>query len=185
MSGKSRAGRIVNRAELAAICGVSLPTIDAWVDKGCPFVDRGSKGREWRFDTAAVLQWRIARSVEDAISGYEDDSGNVSREEADRRRALATAITAEVAADEALDVVVRRHDVQADVAAFCLVLKSGLSNAASKIASRSASIASAPEIEELCQSEFNRALGAARGELAKRWADEPGDAGPSDHGEDQ
>lgn len=49
---------IVNRVEIANRCGVSLPTIDAWVRKGCPYVSRGSKGREWKFDVSAVFVWK-------------------------------------------------------------------------------------------------------------------------------
>lgn len=93
-------GRLVNRADLASLCSVSLPTVDAWVEKGCPYVERGSKGREWKFDSAAVIDWRIQRAVENAVSGYEDESGKISREEADRRKAVANAITAEIGADD-------------------------------------------------------------------------------------
>lgn len=163
-------GRAINRADLASLCAVSLPTVDAWVEKGCPYLERGSKGREWKFDSAAVIDWRIQRGIENAVSGYEDESGKVSREEADRRRAVANAITAEIAADEALRAVVSRHDAEACMAAFCQVLKTGLSNASSKIAARATTIINAPEIEEMTQAEMNRAFEAARSELAMRWS---------------
>lgn len=177
-------GRLVNRADLASICSVSLPTVDAWVEKGCPYVERGSKGREWKFDSAAVIDWRIQRAVENAVSGYEDESGKISREEADRRKAVANAITAEIGADEALRSVVSRHDAEADMTAFCQVLKTGLSNASSKIAARATTITSAPEIEQMAQTEMNRALESARSELAMRWS---GGQETDDHdsGEDQ
>lgn len=48
---------LVNRQQVASHCEVSLPTVDAWVRKGCPFVTRGSKGTEWQFDLAAVEKW--------------------------------------------------------------------------------------------------------------------------------
>jgi phage terminase Nu1 subunit (DNA packaging protein) len=57
MSDRSR-GKIVSRAELAKTFGVSLVTIDNWVRRGCPHLDRGANGRQWRFDTAAVARWR-------------------------------------------------------------------------------------------------------------------------------
>ncbi|MCJ2111919.1 terminase small subunit [Methylobacterium sp. E-025] len=47
----------VNRKQVASHYGISLPTVDAWVRKGCPFVTRGSKGVEWEFDLAAVQDW--------------------------------------------------------------------------------------------------------------------------------
>ncbi len=169
MSGASIEGRPVNRAELASLCGVSLPTVDTWVEKGCPYIERGSKGREWQFDSAAVIDWRIQRAVENAVSGYEDTSGNVPREEADRRRAVANAITAEIGADEALKAVVARHDAVTDMAAFCQVLKTGLSNMAAKVAARATTITVASEIEAMVRTELNRAFVAAREELAIRW----------------
>lgn len=181
MSGGAIEGRPVNRAELASLCGVSLPTVDAWVEKGCPYLERGSKGREWQFDSAAVIDWRIQRAVENAVSGYEDTSGNVSREEADRRRAVANAVTAEIGADEALKAVVARQDAMSDMAAFCQVLKTGLSNMAAKVAARATTITVASEIEGMVRTELNRAFGAAREELAIRWfrareAEHDGDA---------
>ena len=49
--------QIVNRKKVASHCDVSLPTVDAWVRKGCPYVTRGSKGVEWEFDLDAVKAW--------------------------------------------------------------------------------------------------------------------------------
>lgn len=176
-------GRSVNRVELASLCGVSLPTVDAWVRRGCPARQRGSKGREWEFDTAAVIDWRIDQKAQDVAASLQGEAGQISKDEADRRKAVANAITAEVAADEALRVVVSRHDAAADVAGFCQVLKSGLSNAAAKIASRATTITNAPEIEEMVQAEMNRAFRSAREELLGRWLgerDEDDDGGGED-----
>ncbi len=174
MSETGNGGRIVNRAGLAALCAVSLPTIDAWVRKDCPVLERGSAGREWQFDSAAVIEWRISTAVENAVAGYQNQSGNTSKEEADRRRAVANAISAEVAADEALHSVIYRHEAEADMAAFCQVLKTGLGNASSKIAARAAAMINAAEIEDLCHAEINRSFRAAQAELAARWSDERG-----------
>lgn len=56
-------GQKVNRAELAAVFGVSLPTVDAWVRAGCPYDVKGQgKGRPWVFDTADVAAWREERA---------------------------------------------------------------------------------------------------------------------------
>ena len=52
-------GKNVNRAELAEILGVSLPTVDAYVKRGLPYVRQADrdKGIQWQFDTAAVIGW--------------------------------------------------------------------------------------------------------------------------------
>jgi phage terminase Nu1 subunit (DNA packaging protein) len=55
---KKTRGREVNRTELAEINGVSLPTVESWVRRGCPVVQRGGRGRAWQFNTADVRNWR-------------------------------------------------------------------------------------------------------------------------------
>lgn len=66
-------GKQVTRQALADVFGVSLPTIDAWVRKGCPFVEKGGRGREWQFNTAQVSKWLRDRDVEEATGGIPDD----------------------------------------------------------------------------------------------------------------
>jgi len=61
-------GQKVSRRDLAAIFGVSLPTVDAWVRQGCPYDARGGRGKEWTFDTADVARWREERAAADAGS---------------------------------------------------------------------------------------------------------------------
>jgi len=177
-------GRPINRGDLAALCGVSLPTVDSWIENGCPFLERGSRGVEWRFDSAAVIDWRIQRAVEKAVMDTGGDNSKGRREDADCRRAVANAVVAEIGADEALKSVVSRHDAIADLATFCQVLRTGLSNMAAKIAARATTMNSAPEIEALARKETNRAFAAARLELGRRWLPER-DADDEPDGEDQ
>lgn len=172
MSDETSGGRIVNRAALAQLCGVTLPTIDAWIRKDCPVVERGGQGKEWKFDSAAVIEWRIAKAVEQAVAGMGGDKGSVSKDQADTRRAIAMAIKAEVEADEALKAVVYRHEVEADIAAFVQTLRLGLGNASAKIAGRATSMTNAAEIEDLCHAELNRSFDGAKTELAERWSSE-------------
>lgn len=66
-------GKQVTRQALADVFGVSLPTIDAWVRKGCPFVEKGGRGQEWQFNTAQVSKWLRDHDVEEATGGIPDD----------------------------------------------------------------------------------------------------------------
>ncbi|WP_267355649.1 MULTISPECIES: terminase small subunit [unclassified Methylobacterium] len=181
-------GRLLNRTELAKIFAVSTNTISTWVEKGCPYVERGSNGVEYQFDSAAVIEWKIQRAVENVTMSAGDegckDSSKARREDADCRRAVANAVVAEIGADEALKSVVSRHDALADLATFCQVLRTGLSNMAAKIAARATTMDSAPEIEALARKETNRAFAAARLELGRRWLPES-DADDEPDGEDQ
>ena len=78
MAGKS-VGTEVNRAQLAALFGISLPTVDNWVRAGCPFVTRGSKGIEWKFDSAEVIEWRRQRDIQDATGDKQQDADEIER----------------------------------------------------------------------------------------------------------
>ena len=49
----------VNRATLARMMGVSLPTIDDWQRRGCPVAASGSKGRSYSFNVQEVIEWRV------------------------------------------------------------------------------------------------------------------------------
>ncbi|KLK90303.1 hypothetical protein AA309_26600 [Microvirga vignae] len=124
--------------------------------------------KAWYLKTA--LDRLKAVTVEEAL--FDDETGRITKDEADRRRAVALAIIAEVDADEALNRVILREGAEADMAAFCIALKTSLTNAAAKIAGRAAIISSAPEIQELCEAELNRAFDVAQAELVTRWTRE-------------
>lgn len=173
----SKPGRSVNRAELAELFGVSLPTVDSWLRDGCPFVQKGAKGREWVLESATVHRWLVERAVGDVATACDGPADAMTADDAKRRKAVADAVVAEIAADEALDAVVDRQEAAADIAAFCVALRAALSNACAKLAGRAAVMTGAPEIQELAETEINRAFGSARAELAHRWADDQGPAG--------
>ena len=85
------AGRKVNRAELAEVFGISLPTVDTWVRIGCPFDQRATAGKGWIFDTADIARWREGRAAEEA-SGEELQDESALR----RRKLKAETMTAEL-----------------------------------------------------------------------------------------
>lgn len=170
MAVKPGPARVLNRAELAAFHGASLDTIDGWIKAGCPAEERGSQGRSYRFNSAAVIAWRIARERSDAVAGLGAGVDTMTREEADRRRAIASMKLAEIEADTAHGGVVLRADVEADIASFCGVLHTGLGSASNRIASRATSMTNAAEIEDLCRTELNRSFDSAKVELAEKWS---------------
>ena len=55
MSG--RGGVALNRAEAAKFFGVALTTIDAWIRRGCPVLERGDRGVPHKLDSAEVAHW--------------------------------------------------------------------------------------------------------------------------------
>jgi hypothetical protein len=53
----------VNRNEIATALGVSLPTVDAWTRDGMPCRRRGSRGKDFDFDSADCVAWRDTREL--------------------------------------------------------------------------------------------------------------------------
>lgn len=80
------AENLLNRADLAQAFDVSLPTIDSWIRKGCPFRQRGTNGKAWQFSLPEVARWRetMARQSEQDWRG-----GHVKAPSAAERPALA------------------------------------------------------------------------------------------------
>lgn len=58
MSNKVGRGRNLNRAETADYFGIAMTTLDDWVRRGCPAVQKGSRGKPWTFNSAQVIAWR-------------------------------------------------------------------------------------------------------------------------------
>ena len=67
------AGQIANRGEMAGILGISPTTLDRYVQAGCPFLERGSGRREYKFNSAEVIRWVLAREASPG-RGQTDDS---------------------------------------------------------------------------------------------------------------
>ena len=76
-------GKNVTRQEIADLFGVSHTTVDAWVKRGLPVVQRGARGKKWVINTAEVSEWIKQREIE-KLSGE-----GVSDAEELKRRKLA------------------------------------------------------------------------------------------------
>lgn len=53
----SEPSRTASKAAAAAWFEVSLPTVDAWLRRGCPVVTQGSNGKPYELDLLAVAEW--------------------------------------------------------------------------------------------------------------------------------
>lgn len=136
MSDTPKAMRQVNRQDLASLCNVSLPVVDRWVALGAPFVVRGSKGTPWVFDISEVFAWRMDAAVKAAVEPFKAAETGMSREEADRRRAVAMAIVAEIEAATAQRAVVSVEDVGRLVETEYSAMRQSLLSLPGKLADR-------------------------------------------------
>lgn len=165
------ADKTYSLSEVAAILGKHRNTVAGWLEKGCPAVTRAdrTRGIEWALSIPAIVGWLIERAVGDAVQTAGGEADRITKDEADRRKAVAQAIAEEVGTAELLDDVVNRHDAAADVAAFAVALRTNMANVTSKVAGRAASMTSPAEIQAFLESETNKAFGAAQEELTRRW----------------
>lgn len=122
----------------AATLGLSRNTLSSWIAKGCPVVSSADRdqGVEWRLDVAAIHKWRVEAAVKEAVAGYQTEGGGVSKEEADRRRAVALAVLAEIEADIAQKSVVLVEDVGRLVAGEYNLVRSAILGRTSLLADR-------------------------------------------------
>ncbi len=71
--GRYMPGVRVNKVDLARIFGVEYRVIDLWLCKGLPYICKPNPRmreapdeREWLFDTAEAIEWRVTTpSIED------------------------------------------------------------------------------------------------------------------------
>lgn len=57
--------RALNKSEIAQFFEVSLPTVESWIRRGCPVVERGSRGKAWVLDALDVAKWRFEGDEEE------------------------------------------------------------------------------------------------------------------------
>lgn len=80
---------IVNRTGLARDLGANLSTVDQWVRKGCPVIVRGTRGKEWQFDTAAVHAWYTQQKIAEATGAVQTDEAELKRRKLEAETKLA------------------------------------------------------------------------------------------------
>lgn len=56
-------GQLVNKAGLARLTGKPTKTVDDWIRRGlgdAAAVERGGLAKQWKFDTAAAIEWLVS-----------------------------------------------------------------------------------------------------------------------------
>lgn len=112
----------VNRAELAEILGVSLPTITSKVNKGMPYIQRGQRGKEWLFDTAAVYEWE----KEQAILNVTGDLSSVTDDELKRRKLAAETTIVELEAGKKRGDLIPKEEIEKNLSDMAIATRTRL-----------------------------------------------------------
>ena len=144
----------VNRVELAEILGVSLPTITSKVSKGMPFEQRGGRGREWTFDTAAVFEWE----KEQAIINATGDLSSVTDDELKRRKLAAETTIVELEAGKKRGDLIPREEIEKMLANLALGTKARLLLVPRRCAPLLTCLSDEQEIRKIIEAEQREAL---------------------------
>jgi phage terminase Nu1 subunit (DNA packaging protein) len=132
----------VNRTELAEILGKSMPTITAWIGEGMEYVEGGGKGKPFVFETVDAILWAIEngkfrRQARAPVPGTDPfaEAGDAveSYDEAERRKMVAQADSAELALAKAAGRVVEIVDVGAAVAEMNVTVRTRLLGLGNKV----------------------------------------------------
>lgn len=51
--------RKASKADVAEFFEMTVTSVDGWIRRGCPVVQRGKQGQAWVFDLLAVAEWRF------------------------------------------------------------------------------------------------------------------------------
>ncbi len=63
--------RLANKAEIAEFFEISLPSVESWIRRGMPVIQKGGRGISWQIDLLAVARWKF--SPDDADSDDPED----------------------------------------------------------------------------------------------------------------
>lgn len=105
--------RQVSLKELAALLDRDRNTVVKYVDGGMPFIEKADRdlGKAWIFDVADCVRWLEKRAADVTADKFGDSpDGQMTEDEAKRRRAVAQAIVAELDMLERLRAVIPVSD---------------------------------------------------------------------------
>lgn len=112
---------LVNRVTLSLILGKNVSTIDSWVRQGMPYVEKGSKGIDWLFDTSKVIKWRERKLREE-----DSTPERIELDEARRRKTAAEAGILEIELQQKRGEVIEREEVELGLSQAFITIKQRL-----------------------------------------------------------
>lgn len=162
----STKGKILGKHEVAEFFGVTEPTVDQWVRRGCPVVERGSKGKAWQINTAQVSDWLRQRDIEQATGNNLSDE-----QELKRRKLAAETQKAEMEMLKARGELVPLRQLERALANTFAELKTNIRNIPRRTATSIVGETDEIRIKEVLLAEIDQALEV----LAQFTLDEPED----------
>jgi DNA-binding transcriptional MerR regulator len=150
---------LVNREKLAELLGCSLRTIDEYKRQGMPGEAPKRPGDQWKFDTAASVEWLRQRERQSALG----EIATIDESEAKRRKLAAEAAMAELDLAKAEEMAVAVQDFSKAWAGMIGSARAKLLGLGSKLGPGLAIIEDAAE----CSSAVDAGIGEALQELSE------------------
>ncbi len=148
-------GKIVGRGDLAEIFGVSAPTIDDWVARGCPYHKKGSKGVPWEFKTSEVYLWLKKVNTE-----VVDSAANCTEQQLKLRKLAAETVAAELQLAKTKSLVAPIEEMTALVTKDYLDLKARLRIIPDRLSIRLIGVDDETKLKAIVLKEIDQALKA-------------------------
>ena len=148
-------GNTVGKREIAEIFGVADTTVDQWIRRGCPVVQRGAKGVSWQINTADVSEWLKTRAVEDATGDTLADESELKR-----RKLAAETAKAELELAKIKGEVVPLRQVERALSNVFAELKTNVRSVPSRVATMLVGELNETRIKEVVMSEIDLVLEA-------------------------
>lgn len=159
---------LVNRERLAEVLGCSLRTIDEFKRQGMPGEAPKRPGDQWKFDTAASVEWLRQRERQSALG----EIATIDESEAKRRKLAAEAAMAELDLAKAEEQAVSLQDFAKAWSGMIGSARAKLLGLGSKLGPGLAIIDDAAE----CRSAVDAGIGEALQELSEFEPEIPFDA---------
>lgn len=158
---------------MAVALGVVDKTVLARVREGMPFIQRGSRGKSWKFDLAECVAWDRERAVRRATGVVKGDETDA---ELNRRLLTARVKREEIEAAKAAAEVAPVEEVEAAVVSAFTEVRQAMLAIPDRAALRILAAEDETDIKEVLREEIDLALHSlADSDLLEEFNDDPND----------
>ncbi|QGY41565.1 terminase small subunit [Pseudodesulfovibrio cashew] len=171
--GSEREMQIVDRKSLASTLRLDEKTILARVREGMPFVQKGSRGRSWKFDLAECVAWDRDRAIRKATGVLHGDETEAQL----KRRLLEARVRGEeIETARKADEIVPVDEVESALDHAFTTVRQGMLSIPGRVALRVLAAEDENTIKEILRDEIELALHAlADSDLLEGWDDDSND----------
>lgn len=144
----------VNLTQLSEFYGKSRSSIQNWLAKGCPVIQRGTQGRQTIFDSVAVAEWLERQAINNAVG----DVNLADVDELKKQKLAAETSLSQIEVAKAKGEVVYIEDAVKTVTDDILAAKARLRNVGARATPQVIGITDENKIQEIIDLEVDYAL---------------------------